>query len=220
MMVRQVVGKKIVELEDSALTALIDNHGGVLMDLGTGDGKHAVAWARSRPDRLVIGVDASATAMQRLSLQMAKSPEKGGRSNILFVWAAVENLPMALANVHELRSLMPWGSLLRGLLEPNHELLLDLGMRCRSDAPFTIVINRHAWHPIVTEVAGIMEPCPGAENGQLASDYEAAGWTLEAVRAIGPKELSCLSTSWYRRLRSSRDELNAVVLEGRIRSLS
>ena len=216
MTARRVVGRSIVELEGSEVAALIAAHRGVLLDLGTGDGKHAATWARARPDHLVIGVDANVDALRKRSVQMSKPSTKGGLPNLIYLWAAVERLPASLVEVEELHVLMPWGSLLRGLLEPSQRLLNDLSQRCRAGATFTIVINRHAWHPVVPEVAGIAEPRIGDEEAELGAAFDAAGWTLDEVRELGPEDLVKLGTSWTSRLGSSRTALDAVALEGTI----
>jgi 16S rRNA (adenine(1408)-N(1))-methyltransferase len=52
-----------------------------------------LATAAAQPDRLVIGVDASAAAMAAASRRAAARPARGGLPNALFVVAAVESLP-------------------------------------------------------------------------------------------------------------------------------
>ena len=172
MIVRRVIGKRIVEVDDADMAALIAQHSGVLLDLGTGDGKHAVTWARAHPDKLVVAIDANLDALRKRSLQMAKAPAKGGQPNLLFVWASAEQLPESITDVVEIHVLMPWGSLLRGVLEPSHDLLSMLATRCRPGTTFTIVVNRHPWHPPVPEVAGIVEPTPDDVAGDRTSAFQ------------------------------------------------
>jgi 16S rRNA (adenine(1408)-N(1))-methyltransferase len=73
--------------------------------------------ARREPGALVIGIDASATAMAESSLRAARASRKGGLPNALFVVAAAERPPDELrATAAEVTVLFPWGSLLRGAL--------------------------------------------------------------------------------------------------------
>ena len=55
-----------------------------------------LATAAAQPDRLVVGVDASAAAMAVASRRAAATPRRGGLPNALFVVAAVEALPPEL----------------------------------------------------------------------------------------------------------------------------
>jgi 16S rRNA (adenine(1408)-N(1))-methyltransferase len=82
-------------------------YAGVIVDLGTGDGRYVLATAAACPDRLVIGVDANAAAMAdaaRKATARSGKPGKpgGGLPNALFVVAAVEALPVELAGVADL----------------------------------------------------------------------------------------------------------------------
>jgi len=87
----------------------------VIVDLGTGDGRAVLARASSEPGAFVIGIDASAAAMAESSRRASR-----GRTpvpNAVFLAAAAEALPGPLAAVASLVTvLLPWGSLLRGVL--------------------------------------------------------------------------------------------------------
>jgi tRNA G46 methylase TrmB len=90
----------------------------VVVDLGTGDGAAVLALARAQPASLVIGVDASASALRENSRRAAKPERKGGLPNALFlVGDACEALSAFRGQVHELRITLPWGSLLTRVLE-------------------------------------------------------------------------------------------------------
>jgi len=62
------------------------------VDLGTGDGRYVLAEAAAHPDRLMIGVDASAAAMVEAARRAAGRANRSGRPNALVVVAAVEAL--------------------------------------------------------------------------------------------------------------------------------
>jgi tRNA G46 methylase TrmB len=70
--------------------------------------------ARQFPDALVVGVDTSADALRAAS----RPAKKGGVSNTLFVIAdAREALESLHGRIDDLRITLPWGSLLRPILE-------------------------------------------------------------------------------------------------------
>ncbi len=211
---RRVVGKATVDLDAAAFAAVRAPYGGLVVDLGTGDGKHVLAEARRRPDRLVVGLDAGPDAMRKTAARAAAKAAKGGQPNALFVWAAAEQLPAELDGITELHSLMPWGSLLRALVAPDEAMLRAVAARCAPGAPFLITLNLHAWRPSVPEVGATPEPTP--DSSWLVEGYARAGWALDAVEYLDAAALADLGTSWTKRLGSSRDSLDVLALRGRI----
>jgi 16S rRNA (adenine(1408)-N(1))-methyltransferase len=214
--VRRVIGKATTELDAAHFAELRDGYSDLVVDLGTGDGKHVRTLARARPDALVVGLDAGPDAMRPVAAQAARKPAKGGLLNALFVWAAVEALPAELTDVTEVHCLMPWGSLLRALVEPDEDVLRGVAAACRRGAPFLVTLNLHAWRPPVAEVGGTREPTPESAVQLLAPVYGRAGWQLEAADHVGAQELAAFGTSWTKRLGSTRSELAVLALRGRI----
>ncbi|GAB2480054.1 methyltransferase domain-containing protein [Jatrophihabitans fulvus] len=212
---RRVIGKQTLDLDADAVTALRAGRD-VVLDLGTGDGKHVLAVARQRPDVLAVGLDAQPDAMRKNAQKAAAKPAKGGTPNAVFVWGAVESLPAELTDVAEVHCLMPWGSLLRALVRPDPDVLRAVAARCRPGAPFLVTLNLHAWRPAVADVDGIAEPTPDSATGDLAEAYAAAGWTITSAAYADAAEIAELGTSWTKRLGSTRDELAVLTLRGRI----
>ena len=213
---RRVIGKATEQWDAAAFTAARAPYDGLLLDLGTGDGKHVLAEARRRPSTLVLGLDAGPDAMRPTAAKAARKPAKGGVPNAVFVWAAVEQLPAELHGVTEVHSLMPWGSLLRAFVEPDRAVLRAVAAVCAPGAPFLVTLNLHAWRPPVPEVGATEEPTPDSALTTLAAAYAEAGWTLEDARYVGDAALADLGTSWTKRLGSSRGELAVLGLRGRI----
>jgi len=211
-----VVGRATVELDPAALAELRAGYGELVVDVGTGDGKHVLAVARARPHALVVGLDAGPDAMRRTAARAAAKPAKGGTPNALFAWAAVEQWPAGLDGVTEVHSLMPWGSLLRALVRPELDVLRGVAAHCRPGATFLVTLNLHAWRPPVPEVGGTAEPTPESAPADLAPAYAQAGWALTAAGYLGPDELAALGTSWTKRLNSSRPSLDVLALRGTI----
>lgn len=213
---RQVVGKSTIELTGDGLAELRSRFpAGLLVDLGTGDGKHVTAVARRRPDTLVIGVDAGPDAMRKTAARAAGKPAKGGLPNAVFVWAAVEELPIELTGITQLHCLMPWGSLLRAFVEPDEHVLRGVAARCQGGAEFLITLNLHAWRPPVPEVGSSAEPTPGSV-ADLAAAYAAAGWRIGSAEYLDATGVAALGTSWTKRLGASRAELDVLALRGTV----
>lgn len=196
-----------MELRAGEFAELIARHRKVILDVGTGDGKHALKLARQRPADLVIGLDAAKDNLRKVSAR----PEA---TNLLFIWAPVEQLPTELRGIDELHVLMPWGSLLRGVLGDGTAVLSDLAARCVADAEFLLTLNLHAWRPPVPEVGGHAEPTPESAMTELAPVYRRHGWRLDQARYLDDERITELATSWTRRLNSSRDRLDVLALTG------
>ena len=211
---RVVAGKATEELTPEAFAARRAPYPELVVDIGTGDGKHVLAVARARPRALVVGLDAGPDAMRRTAARAAAKPAKGGTPNALFTWAAVEQWPAGLTDVTEVHALMPWGSLLRALVRPDEDVLRAVAAHCRPGAPFLVTLNLHAWRPAVPEVGDTSEPTPESALADLAPAYARAGWTLTEAAYLGPDELAALGTSWTKRLGSSRTALDVLALRG------
>jgi 16S rRNA (adenine(1408)-N(1))-methyltransferase len=214
--VRAVVGKSTSELDAAALHELRGRFpAGLVLDLGTGDGKHVLTVARRRPDTLVLGLDAGPDQMRRTAARAAAKPARGGVPNAAFVWAAVEDLPRELTGITEVHALMPWGSLLRALVTPDQTVLRSITERCAPEARFLVTLNLHAWRPPVPEVGDTAEPTPDSVE-RLADAYANAGWRLDRAEYLDTAGIADLGTSWTKRLSSSRSAFDVLALRGAI----
>ncbi|WP_446038465.1 16S rRNA (adenine(1408)-N(1))-methyltransferase KamB [Streptomyces sp. SID1121] len=214
MAMRRVLGKRIVEIDEAAYDELLARYDGVVLDVGTGDGKHPFHLARQRPDQLVIGLDAAKDNLRKTAAKAAANPAKGGLANLLYLWAPAEQLPAGLRGVTELHMLMPWGSLLRGMLGSDPSMLRGLAAVCEPDARFLTTLNLHAWRPPVPEVGEHPEPTPESAVKGLGPLLAAAGWRLDEAKYLDAEEIASLATSWTRRLNSTRAQLDVLALTG------
>lgn len=211
---RRITGKAVVELSGSDFDDLLTRYRGVVIDVGTGDGKHALELARIRPNELVIGLDAVKDNLRRAATKASANPKKGGLPNLVFVWAAAERLPSELTGITEMHVLMPWGSLLRGMLGADPAMLRGLAAICGPDATFLVTLNLHAWRPPVPEVGEHSEPTPDSAVTELGPTLAAAGWRLDSAEYLDHDRIRELGTSWTRRLTSSRHQFDVLALTG------
>lgn len=210
-MIRRVVGRAITTLDSAQFAAL---RGGrrLLVDIGTGDGKHVLHEARRRPDWLVVGLDAAPAQLQRASTSAARKPAKGGLDNVVFLQGSAESLPTELGGADELHVLMPWGSLLRGVLSFD-AVLSSLRAIAADEASLLVTLNLHAWRPPVPEVGDSDEPTPASVLADLADVYRSAGWRVAKTYYLDSDAIAALATSWSRRLQSSREQFDVLAIE-------
>jgi 16S rRNA (adenine(1408)-N(1))-methyltransferase len=181
--------------------------GGVVVDIGTGDGRFVYQSARADPTKFYIGVDASAKALEKISEKIYRKPAKGGLPNVLFVQAAVENLPAELDGVaDEIHIHFPWGSLLGAVAAGDAEVLGGLRRLCAPGCALEVVIGVDpARDRAEIERLGLPELSPAYLESILAQKYSAAGFEVMETGALSQADWSQLQTSWARRLQGNAE---------------
>jgi 16S rRNA (adenine(1408)-N(1))-methyltransferase len=204
-------------------TRLIDRHssnsspptgGGVIVDLGTGDGRFVYQSARQHPKRFYIGIDAQASALEKVSEKIQRKPAKGGLPNVLFIQAAVEALPPELDGVaDEVHVHFPLGSLLRAVATGDATVLQNLRRICASGAWLEVVIALDPERD-AAEIArlGLSPLTPEFLAATLIPHYRAAGFDVVEHGVLPPSERPQLQTSWAQRLRDSTNRTLAFLI--------
>ncbi len=70
-----------------------------MIDIGTGDGLFVYECAQANPNKFYIGIDANPRPLEKVSEKIHRNPAKGGLPNVLFLQAAIEDLPSELDEV-------------------------------------------------------------------------------------------------------------------------
>ncbi|HWS98858.1 MAG TPA: class I SAM-dependent methyltransferase [Pyrinomonadaceae bacterium] len=181
--------------------------GGVVLDIGTGDGRFVYQSARADPTKFYIGVDASAKALEKISEKIYRKPAKGGLPNVLFVQAAVENLPAELDGVaDEIHIHFPWGSLLRAVATGDTAVLANLRRACAPGCVLEVVIGVDpARDRTEMERLGLPELSHDYLESILAHKYSAAGFEVMEAGVLSQAEWARLQTSWARRLQGNTE---------------
>ena len=153
--------------------------GPVLVDVGCGDGRHTVRWAERRPDALVVGLDAETTRLDRSG---------------------------AVARKRKLAVVMPWGSLLDGVLGADpHVLRAVLGLGAPG-ATLDAVVNVRPWDaPASVDRKLAATPEPTSEHlERLVGVYAELGWALEPAGLLSDAEARGLGSTWASRVVAAR----------------
>jgi 16S rRNA (adenine(1408)-N(1))-methyltransferase len=173
-----------------------DTGEGVIIDIGTGDGRFVYQSARRNPNKFYIGIDPNTRPLEKISEKIHRKPAKGGAPNVLFIQSAIEDLPEELNGVaNEVHVHFPWGSLLRAVATGDVEVMRNLRRVCAEGALLEVVI---AIDPVKdkTEIErlGIK---PEFVDDVLVENYRAAGF--EIVER-GMHTSQSVDTSWAKRL--------------------
>ena len=160
---------------------------GVIIDIGTGDGRFVYQSARQNPNKFYIGIDPNVRPLEKISEKIHRKPAKGGASNVLFVQAAIEDLPPELDGVaDEVHIHFPWGSLLRAVATGDIDVLCNVRRICAPDAMLEVVVN----DPIAD---------------QPIERYRLAGFEVLEHGSVPAAQWSEFESTWARRLKQNEN---------------
>lgn len=178
---------------------------GVIIDVGTGDGRFVYQSARQNPSKFYIGIDPNTKPLEKISEKIYRKPAKGGAPNVLFIQAAIEDLPSELDGVaDEVHVHFPWGSLLRAVARGDVYVLGNLRRICAGDALLEVVIGID---PVrdqsEIERLSLNELSLEFIDNELAARYAMAGFELVERGILSASEWPEFETSWAKRLKGN-----------------
>ena len=176
---------------------------GVIIDIGTGDGRFVYQSARRNPNKFYIGIDPNTRPLEKISEKIHRKPAKGGAPNVLFIQSAVEDLPPELDGVaNEVHVHFPWGSLLRAVAAGDIAVLRNLRRICAAGALMEVVIGIDPLRD-QTEIIrlGLTPLSLDFIDNALVPNYEAAGFEIVERGILTPSQT--LDTSWAKRLQGN-----------------
>jgi 16S rRNA (adenine(1408)-N(1))-methyltransferase len=197
-----VQGKNTTEIDAGELERLIEGYESVAMDVGTGDGRFAYTWAADHPETFVIAMDPVREAMREFSARAQRKPARGGLPNLLYVMASIEQPPTELEGRANLIFVnLPWGSLMRGIIEADDIVLGNLSRLAADGAQVRIILNTRVFDdPVPLDVLGLPEVTAEYAQTVLTPAYQEHGLQLTGARFLTPEELLELGTTWAKRL--------------------
>jgi len=178
---------------------------GVIIDIGTGDGRFVYQSARENPKKFYIGIDPNTRPLEKISEKIHRKPAKGGAPNVLFVQASIEELPSELDGVaDELHVHFPWGSLLRAVATGDVGVLRNLRRICSTGALLEVVTGLD---PVrdqsEMERLGLTALSLEFIDEILIPNYAAAGFETIERGILKASEWPNLNTSWAKRLQGN-----------------
>ena len=178
---------------------------GIVLDIGTGDGRFVSESARQNPNKFYIGIDANPRPLEKISEKIHRNPAKGGLPNVLFIQASLEDLPAELDGVaDEVHIHFPWGSLLRAVATGDEDALRGLRRVCSPDAVLEILIGLDPERDrSEIERLGLQPLASAYIAEELAPRYEAVGFEIVESGLVAQTEWPKLKSSWAKRLRGN-----------------
>jgi len=176
-----------------------------VIDIGTRDGLFVYQCARRNPQKFYIGVDANSRPLEKVSEKVHRKPAKGGLSNVLFIQAAVEDLPSELNGVaDEVHVHFPWGSLLRAVAAGDLEALRNLRRICLPRAVLEVIVGLDPERDS-SEIERLGLPALTIEHidSALAAEYKNAGFEIFERGVMASSEWPEFQTSWAKRLKGN-----------------
>jgi 16S rRNA (adenine(1408)-N(1))-methyltransferase len=180
---------------------------GIVVDIGTGDGRFVSVLARQNPRQFYIGIDANAKPLEKISMKATRKPSKGGLPNVLFVQAAVENLPEELNEIaDEIHIHFPWGSLLRSVVLGDENILSSLRRISAPEGILEIVIGLDEVRD-KTEIERLNLPGLTEKYLQetLIPKFQSAGFNVLESGVLDSIQWSKIETSWAKKLSGNEE---------------
>ena len=171
------------------------------VDLGSGDARGPLRWARRDTDWIVLATDLNPDVLAETAGKAARKQSRGGVSNLLCVAEPLEVLATELPGVAQrVTALLPWGSLLVSLIRPEPRELQHLRLLGAVDAGIEIVFSyesRDASENGRLPVDALQE---AHVKGFLTESYRRSGFRAITIEQLSASSLAEYETTWARRL--------------------
>jgi len=199
-------GTKVMDASHDLIDSLLSDNRQKVIDLGAGDGRYVYESARADPATLYIAIDPDAETLADYAFRASRKPARGGVANALFVVASVEALPSELTGIADrVRVNFPWGSLMRGLLEPGPSIVRAILSLAKPGGNVELVMS---YDPAHDTGAFHGPPLPVLDSAYLNSTlmpaYEPAGGGAVESRRMTQDEALAIPSTWGRRLLHAR----------------
>jgi 16S rRNA (adenine(1408)-N(1))-methyltransferase len=138
--------------------------------------------------------------MAEVARRAARAPERGGQPNLLFAVASAERPPDELiGRADEVSAIMPWGSLLRGVLALDPDAACGIAALLRPSGRLVATLS-------VTNRDRIDVPPLDGDGAaaDLARRWASHGLRVDAFDLAGADEVAATGSSWGRRLSVGR----------------
>lgn len=176
---------------------------GIVVDIGTGDGKFVYELAKQNPNTLFIGIDTNRNNVVKTSLKTIKKKSRGGVKNALFVPASISQLPEELyERANQVFINFPWGSLLHAIATADENALQEVCKIMKNGASLDIIFGYDV-HTDTSEIQRLQLPdlTEAYLNAELIPGFELLGFTNTKCIHLNTGKLQNYPSTWAKKLR-------------------
>jgi len=158
------------------------------------------------PSRLFIASDANPDALIETAWRAGRKLARGGVSNLICIAEPLNVLAAELGDVADrVTVILPWGNLLRAVVEPEIESLRDIAYLCVPGAAVEIVFS-YDQQQDARKGSSLTSGSLTEEHlaTTLPKAYEQAGLRIGEVKKVSQQELAAYETTWAKRLAFGR----------------
>ncbi|MBI2620754.1 methyltransferase domain-containing protein [candidate division WWE3 bacterium] len=189
-----VSGNKIEEFFFEDFGNLTSHYEKVVIDFGTGDGRFVYKLAKQNSDILFVGVDPIGKQMREYS----KKANREGLCNLLFVIGSLENIPTELLDTANMVYInLPWGSLLKAIVEPQITQLRDISKLLKKDGELQILLG---YDPKLEPKLDLGNLTPEIFTNRVIPTFRNLGFEVLRFELLDKDDLKEIQTTWSKKL--------------------
>lgn len=206
-----VKGKDREELTLDLFHTIASDFSECILDIGAGDGKGSLRFARNNPSTLVVALDASFDALEETSVFSTKKQARGGTPNLVCIYGNIRDAYKEIgATADRVRVILPWGDLLEGIAEVSDEIMTSIVSCGKEDCEYEFIINAEIWNSnLPKHLAHLGEITPEFFTNNI-SRFNEIGLEITEFHFMEIEEINNLDTTWSRKLMSSRETAKFV----------
>lgn len=175
---------------------------GIIVDIGTGDGKFVYKLAKQFPNRLFIGIDPNQKGLVKTSLKATKKRTRGGIGNVVYVLASIQELPKELEDIaNQVYINFPWGSLLKSIITVEKKAWENIKLIMKKDGVLDIVFG---YDPLIdkSEIDRLALPRLSSNHIQnkLVPKIEAFRFKPTSFEKLNTNDLKSYPTTWSKKM--------------------
>ncbi|HLB51538.1 hypothetical protein A3F07_01385 [candidate division WWE3 bacterium RIFCSPHIGHO2_12_FULL_38_15] len=198
-----ISGKTLKDLNDSEIKRILGAYRKVEIDLGTGDGRYVYKNANENIETLFIGVE----PIQKQVENYSRKSQKEKLSNAMFVLGSIEYFPEELiGTADKLTVILPWGSLLQSITNPNYEKTPLISTILKSGGICEIVLGYSQEHePTETERLDLQNLSEEYLKSAVIPIFEKNKLHLTEIKSLNKNDLKLIETTWSKKLSYGKD---------------